>query len=285
MKSLPNKIFNSLLDEKIASFIRGFSDTAKQTFLDNSGKLIHPGEYGRYRESCCKDFLQYFIPRRLDIEEGFIINAQDEVSTECDIVIYDKNNTPLIQSKELQKFYPVETVAAVGEIKSTLTKKQLKDALEKLSRVKALRKGDLTSGFLNRDNSDSYDPTRNPKDTLFTFLICEKFDFDQKDLAVTLNNIYSKGVAPNHRHNLLLSLKDGLATYYSEQEGGPHLSIPYPIFNSAPVKTVFTESTPENDHIKTFASYMFMGASGTALIQPDIISYLMSKYANCHYAI
>lgn len=282
---MPNRIFNSLLDEKIASFIRGFSDTAKQTFVDQSGKLIHPSEYGRYRESCCKDFLQYFIPRRLDIEDGFIINTHDEVSTECDIVIYDKNNTPLIQSKELQKFYPVETVAAVGEIKSTLSKKQLKDALEKLSKVKSLRKGLLTSGFLNRSSSEGYDPERNPRDTLFTFLICEKFDFDQKDLAVTLNNIYSEGTNPNYRHNLLLSLRDGLATYYSKKDGDIHLSVPYPVFNNIPVKTVFSESTQDNDHIKTFASYMFMGTSGTALIQPDITSYLMSKYANCHYAV
>lgn len=77
--SLPTRIFNSLIEEKIASFVRGFGDTAKQTFIDHSGKLIHPGEYGRCRESCCKDFLQYFIPRCLDIEAGFIINTHDEV--------------------------------------------------------------------------------------------------------------------------------------------------------------------------------------------------------------
>lgn len=51
-----------------------------------------------------------------------------------------KNNTPLIQSKELQNFYPVETVAAVVKIKSALSKKELKYALEKLSKVKTLRK-------------------------------------------------------------------------------------------------------------------------------------------------
>ena len=50
---LPNRIFNSLLEEKIDVFIRGFVDTAKQTFVDQSGKLIHPGEFGKYRESCC----------------------------------------------------------------------------------------------------------------------------------------------------------------------------------------------------------------------------------------
>lgn len=282
---MPSNIFNTLLEEKIEFFIRGFCETAKQTFVNSEGKLIHPGEFGNYRESCCKGFLRYFTPQSLSIEEGFIINTSDEVSTECDIIIYDKNNTPLIQSKELQKFYPVETVAAVGEIKSTLSKSKLKDALEKLSRVKAIRKSEITSGFINRKTSEGYDPINKPKDSLFTFLICDKFDFDLTDLAVTINNIYSNGIHPNHRHNLILSINDGMAAYYSEKDDGIHLSIPYPIFYGQPVKTVVTDPTKDNDHIKSFASFMFMGVSGTTLIKPDITSYLMSKFSNATYAV
>lgn len=282
---MPNKIFNSLLEEKIENFVRGFCSTAKQTFVGANGKLIHPGEFGNYREACCKDFLQYFIPQSLSIEEGFIINTLDEVSTECDIIIYDKNNTPLIQSKELQKFYPVETVSAVGEIKSILTKAKLKEALEKLSRVKAMRKGEVTSIFLNGSTGEGYNPERNPKDAPFTFLICEKFDFNLTDLPVTINNIYSGGTNPNHRHNLILSIKDGMAAYYSEKDDDVHLSMPYPIFNGSPIKTVLHDPSAENDHIKSFASFMFMGVSGSTLMQPDMTSYLMSKLSNATYAI
>jgi len=54
---MPSKIFNFLLEEKIEVFKRSFCDTAKQTFVDPNGELIHPGEFGNYRESCCKDFL------------------------------------------------------------------------------------------------------------------------------------------------------------------------------------------------------------------------------------
>ncbi|MCG8551621.1 MAG: hypothetical protein MI799_14570 [Desulfobacterales bacterium] len=282
---MPNKIFNYLLDEKIDTFIRSFCNTAKQTFVDSNGKLIHPGEFGNYRETCCKEFLQYFIPRRLDIEEGFIINTSDEVSTECDIIIYDKNNTPLIQSKEMQKFYPVETVAAVGEVKSSLTKTKLKEALDKLSAVKAMRKGEITSEILNKESNDGYDPIKNPKDSLFTFLICEKFDFNLSNLPVTINNIYSRETNPNYQHNLILSIKDGLAAYYHEKDGDIHLSVPYPIFYQKPVKAVITEPSDNNDHIKAFANFMFMGVSGTTLIKPDITGYLMSKCLKANYDV
>lgn len=131
----------------------------------------------------------------------------------------------------------------------------------------------------------SYDPINNPRDTIFTFLICEKFDFNLTDVAATINNIYPQGMPANHRHNLILSIKDGMATYYSENENGARLIVPYSIFYGKPVKTVFVPSSSTDEHIIAFASFMFTGVSHTVLIQPDIISYLMFKHSNGEYAI
>lgn len=89
----------------------------------------------------------------------------------------------------------------------------------------------------------------------------------------------------NYRHNLLLSINDDLAAYYSKRGGDVLLLISYPVFYGVPIKTVFTESTQFNDHIKAFASCIFRGSSSTTLLQPDIESYLMSKYAGCHYPV
>ena len=284
---MPSSIFNSLIDEKISTFKRSYCETSKQTFLNNEGKLIHPGEYGKYREACCKDFLRYFVPQRLEIEEGFIINTHDEVSTECDIIIYDKNNTPLIQSQEMQKFYPVETVASVGEIKSVLTKKQFKTALEKLAKVKSLKKQQVESKKIKKTIDGKFNPKFNPKDNIFTFLICERFNFDLSELAVTINNIYSNDICASTRHNLILSIQDGVAAYYSEKENGIPLFIPYPMFNQQPVKASVIppiESDGHN-HIKIFANYVYMGTSSATLINPDITSYLMTKFSEAEYAV
>lgn len=43
------------------------------------------------------------------------MNSENKISTQCDIIIYDINH-----KTENQKFFPIETVIAVGEIKSDL---------------------------------------------------------------------------------------------------------------------------------------------------------------------
>ena len=138
--SMPNFIFDSLIEEKIEIFKNQFANTSKQVFFDpDNKKLIHPGEFGLYREVIVKNFIKFLIPQIVTMDNGFLITPKDNVSTQCDIIIYYKNVTPLIESSELQKFFPIETVIGVGEVKSTLSKKQFKEALNKLADVKMLR--------------------------------------------------------------------------------------------------------------------------------------------------
>ena len=134
-------VFEKLLIEKIENFKSAFAETAEGVFFNDDGKLIHPGEFGRYRENICKQFLKFVTPARLDIGTGFIINTSNEVSHQCDIIIYDAQNTPLLESEEKQFFFPVETIAAVGEIKSVLSKKALSEAIQKLEKIRPVSLG------------------------------------------------------------------------------------------------------------------------------------------------
>lgn len=125
--SKSSKIFNLLIDEKIDIFKRGYTAISRNIFINTSGQLLHPGEFGKYREECCKNLLRAFTPKNLDISQGFIISSEDTVSTECDIIIYSNELSPLIENSEHQKFFFSETVASVGEIKSKIqTESQLK---------------------------------------------------------------------------------------------------------------------------------------------------------------
>ena len=97
-------VFEKLLIEKIEIFKSAFAETAEGVFFNDDGKLIHPGEFGRYRENICKQFLKFVTPARLDIGMGFIINTSNKVSHQCDIIIYDAQHTPLPESEEKQFF-------------------------------------------------------------------------------------------------------------------------------------------------------------------------------------
>ena len=136
---MQENVFETLLKEKIDNFKMSFSETSEKMFFDEQGKLIHPGEFGRYREEACKDFIKQITPSRLSVGQGFVINTYKHISHQCDIVLYDGTCSPQLVSPNNQFFFPVECVAAIGEVKSRLTKEQLKEALIKLSQNKIMR--------------------------------------------------------------------------------------------------------------------------------------------------
>lgn len=115
-----NSIIRNTTIENYLNLKSAFENSKKIFSSQKDGKIFHNGEYGTYREDLVKRFLRLYIPSRLDIGTGFLINAEGDISTQCDIIIYDRYTTPIIESSGNQRFFPIETVAAVGEIKSTV---------------------------------------------------------------------------------------------------------------------------------------------------------------------
>ncbi|OUL26805.1 hypothetical protein BV378_12355 [Nostoc sp. RF31YmG] len=267
-------IFESLLIEQIEIFKNSYLSTSRKLFYDESvGALIHPGEFGIYRENIVKNFLRFFIPENLKIDQGFLINTHGEISTQCDIVIYDASVTPLIRSSELQRFFPVETACAIGEVKSVLSKADLKKALIKLSKVKAMREKILSPVCIKRNTQGRFDPIGYPYDQIATFLICQKLDFDLKNMPAEMLLMYEDQVEYRHRHNLILSIKDGIFYYYDENGK----SMMYPYFIGANLKNRWTY--PEENvyiHFKLFCSYIFLMTSSATILYPEITDYMGS---------
>lgn len=117
----------------------------------------------------------------MEIGSGFIITSTGKVSTQCDLIIYDKNNSPLIENNNKQRFFPIECVVGIGEVKSDLNKKQFKDALLKLKNNKQLRNEIPEQScyiFKHLKDNNNFNAKNNVFDEIITFLICNKFDFD-----------------------------------------------------------------------------------------------------------
>ena len=265
-------VFEKLLIEKIEIFKSAFAETAEGVFFNDDGKLIHPGEFGRYRENICKQFLKFVTPARLDIGTGFIINTSNKVSHQCDIIIYDAQHTPLLESEEKQFFFPVETIAAVGEIKSVLSKTALSEAIQKLAQVKVLREDVKHPVIIKKDHAGSnYDPRNNPYDQIFTFIVCKKLSFNISNLSTEINKLYGDSTEYRHRHNLILSVEDGLLAYYDNNGK----TMMYPVMGNTKLKNRFV-APGENPyvHLKYFASHLFMGTSSATILYPEISDYM-----------
>ncbi|MDD3085393.1 MAG: hypothetical protein PHU32_05915 [Candidatus ainarchaeum sp.] len=288
-----SKIFNNLLESKIETFVNEFKNLSKSLFLNENGNLIHPGEFGVYRERIVSELLSMVTPGRLDTGSGFIITVDDKVSTQCDIVIFDRNSTPKLESKNNQKFFPVETVAGVIEVKSNMSKSELIDSLKKLAEIKKLRNSiPITNPEIFKDNKKNinvFDPIVNIKDQMGTFIICNKFDFDivkefKKDKNF-LDEVYSDD-NDKYKHNMVLSIEDGLLLYH---DGKKMIFYPYwklgefnknvfmnPINNITQIPHV---QISKYEHIILFLNYYNILISSVSIMYIEITNYLGSRRA------
>jgi len=128
-----NKRYFKIFKIKVDNFIMEM-DSAKSLYEDLSkkNKLIHSGEYGMYKERSLKELIKFIIPFKYETTDGYIINSTDETSTQCDLILFDKLNTPLIEFGNRFQFIPAESVAAIGEVKSTLSKNEFIETAIKL---------------------------------------------------------------------------------------------------------------------------------------------------------
>ncbi len=269
---MANYIYDNLLIEKIDIFSNSFKNTSREIFYDDKlNRIYHNGEYGVYRESLVVDFLKFFIPSNLEISTGFIITSLDDVSTQCDIVIFDPNITPLYQGYGKQRFFPIESICAIGEVKSKLSKSDFKLAINKLAKNKSLSerlsdnpcviKGRNNNGF-NRDQIYDLVPS---------FLICQKLDFDFKKLPHEIDDLYDSDIDYRYRHNIILSIEDGIFSYNAL--GGK--LVPHPHVRGNKNKSRFV--MPDDNkyvHFRYFTSYMYTLVSSKTLFYPDPCEYM-----------
>jgi len=269
---MSNAIFDSLFREQADIFRAAFSSVSTEVFYDaERKKLRHTGEYGMYREAIVRDFLKFIVPRGLEISTGFIISAMDDVSTQCDIVIFDSKMTPLYQEGDRQRFFPVESVFCIGETKSTLSKTDLGQALNKLASVKAIGERIEEPTIIRKFPPGPFDPVNHAYDLVPSVLICQKLDFDLIDIENEIDNMYDPSVSHRHKHNLILSLEDGLLSYFDKNG----MTLPYPMLDGVDLKHRFTYPGSSNYvHFEIFGTYMFMVTSSKTLLYPEFSNYI-----------
>lgn len=201
---MPSDIFKTLIEREIDIFAATFSQDSKSLFKDSNNKLIHPGEYGMYRERCLKNILQKALPKKYSISDGFIITSLNSVSTQCDLLIHDSQVQPIIDNN-LAKFFPVEEIYGIIEVKSDLSKTDFIAALRKLAATKKLQDQKYTDGsFHNKIHFLNFD-------YIPSFLVCNKLNFDVT--TIDFEEIYCD-IDRKYWHSMILSLENGTSVYH-----------------------------------------------------------------------
>lgn len=286
----------TLLDEKIANFYNSFINSSRRLFFRPDGTPIHNGEFGGYREEVSRALVSQFAPERMAVDTGFVVTSGGRVSTQCDIVVYDMTATPMIRNDNNQRFFPVESVCAVGEVKSVLDLGGAKAALRKLAAIKSLRdslhKPTYVHCAKDEGDGDGFRPEVDERDQMITFLICEKFSFkiekNLRELVDCYLEEHPKWPCCN-RHNIILSVEDGLLCYLHSSG----VAYPFP----SKLTDFEDESIPGNfvmrpallkhrwiqpkagsiEHIRHFCSMLHTSLTAVSVLFPDLAKYIQGK--------
>lgn len=153
--------------------------------FEKAGKTTHPHSVGEGREKSAINKLKDILPSGIGIGSGFIIDSFGNVSSQCDIVIYEKDLCLKFNSDDDRNcYYNCESVIAVGEVKSNLSKKDLDDSINKFKKIRNLkRKIENPRNFRNYlskltaygAESEIYNQNVKSLDQIFTFLLCNSF--------------------------------------------------------------------------------------------------------------
>jgi hypothetical protein len=80
----------------------------------------HWGEVGRYKEVILMNYLRKIIPNSVSVGTGFVKNAEGELTSQIDIILYKTDSPKLFSEGEFVILMP-ESVVGIIEVKSTST--------------------------------------------------------------------------------------------------------------------------------------------------------------------
>lgn len=103
-----------------------------------SDSMTHPGEKGRNNELVLKTFLQDHLPQKYSLTTGKVVSANGKESSQTDIIIQDRLNSPAFIDARAFSIVPIESTYGIISVKTTIDKSELEDATAQVASVRAL---------------------------------------------------------------------------------------------------------------------------------------------------
>jgi hypothetical protein len=185
-----------------------------------------PGLIGSAREHPARVQLVKLLPAYVSIGSGLLIDSYGEQSKQQDIVMFERDFCPVYSINDTPgaTYFPIEGVIANGEVKSSVNKNVLFEALDNIRSAKLLRRyphktdagfGSL-AGFRNFGMVSSFAATPNDEfnqnlkfqDQIYSFILCNSFTHSPDavlDNLVEYQRLHGHECMPN----IIISLNNG----------------------------------------------------------------------------
>jgi hypothetical protein len=110
----------------------------KLTF--SSVSITHDGILGEVNEGHFVELLKRYLPGRYSVDSGIIVDSLGKTSDQIDVVIYDKQYSPVLLDQKKHRYIPSEAVYAIFEVKPTINSVYLRYSSKKASSVRKLKR-------------------------------------------------------------------------------------------------------------------------------------------------
>lgn len=126
--------------------------------FDKSKDIKHPRDLGAAREQILRKFLTTsgYLPKRFGVSERSVrvASTSGHLSKEIDIAFFEPSDSITLMNREdVYEVHPVESVYGVIQVKSLLTKAELKKGLENLQSFKKLNRHPDRKGWKIRSGN------------------------------------------------------------------------------------------------------------------------------------
>jgi hypothetical protein len=242
--------------------------------FENQAKLLgHPGEVGTGRENVLKTILTKYLPKRYAVDSGFVIDALGNQSKQIDIIIFEANYTPIFEVVEGKRFFPCETVVAVGQVRTSVgSTGQMQECLENIKSVKVLDRSNRGNNQLITGPGISitgmkFNPQEEYRDQIFGFIFCSSSM--KKDNIVQAMKTFNKLNERRFWTNLFVNYNEFLIEYLEEEEEREFLS-------ENPMKAshiALIERTEKSDILGLFIGMLHLFLNHAHIARPNMLSY------------
>ncbi len=125
---------------ELDSVFAAISEPLKSILSTTSSTVPHPTTKGDASEYQWLMWLRTYLPKRYEVDKGFVIDSEGSMSDQQDVIIYDRQYTPYLLNKDGVIYVPAESVYGVVEVKQELNREYLKYAGDKIASVRKLKR-------------------------------------------------------------------------------------------------------------------------------------------------
>ncbi|MCM8594662.1 DUF6602 domain-containing protein [Accumulibacter sp.] len=128
------------MPDRLTEILDGLQARLEGGLRGNRSAVTHPGARGEASEEDWLRILNDHLPQRYQANRAFVIDSQGECSEQIDIVIYDRQYSPLLYNQANQRYVPAESVYGVLEVKQALSREHVLYAGQKAASVQRLHR-------------------------------------------------------------------------------------------------------------------------------------------------